>query len=106
MQTQEERTTQMVTDRNAAVLEAAVDIAERRGMGQVTREAVAEHTGFSTGTVSNAYGSMAGLRDEVMREAVKRGLTSIVAYGLGNRDPIAMRAPPDLKEAAAAALTS
>lgn len=108
-----------VENRNRAVLDAAVALAERFGMAAVTRPRVSAESGLSTGTVSNAFGSMDGLRDAVMAAAVDfctrqirleaigendadafaRRVT-VVAQGLAERHPAAVNAPAELKQRA------
>lgn len=89
-----------VENRNRAVLDAAVALAERHGMGAVTRPRVADESGLSTGTVSNAFGSMDALRDAVVAAAVEREIVVIVAQGLAERHPVALAAPAELKQRA------
>lgn len=89
-----------VENRNRAVLDAAVALAERFGMAAVTRPRVSAESGLSTGTVSSAYGSMDGLRDAVMAAAVQREIVVIVAQGLAERHPAAVNAPAELKQRA------
>lgn len=89
-----------VENRNRAVLDAAVALAERFGVAAVTRPRVSAESGLSTGTVSNAFGSMDGLRDAVMSAAVQREIVAIVAQGLAERHPAAVNAPAELKQRA------
>lgn len=89
-----------VENRNRAVLDAALALAERHGMQAVTRPRVAGESGLSTGTVSNAFGTMDALRDAVMAAAVEREIVVIVAQGLAERYLAAMNAPADLKQRA------
>lgn len=95
-----------VENRNRAVLDAGLALAERDGMQAVTRPRVAAESGLSTGTVSNAFGSMDGLRDAVMAAAVDRQITAIVAQGLAERYPAALNAPAELKQRALANLAA
>lgn len=95
-----------VENRNRAVLDAGLALAERHGMQAVTRPRVAAESGLSTGTVSNAFGSMDGLRDAVMAAAVDRQITVIVAQGLAERYPAALNAPAELKQRALANLAA
>lgn len=95
-----------VENRNQAVLDAGVALAEKYGMQAVTRPRVAAESGLSTGTVSNAFGSMDALRDAVMAAAVDREIIVIVAQGLAERYPAALNAPADLKQRALAKLAA
>lgn len=67
----------------------------------MTRDLIAAQANVSPGLVSLYLGTMTKLRRTVMREAVKRGMASIVAEGLAERDPQALKAPAELKSAAA-----
>lgn len=95
-----------VENRNLAVLDAALTLAERFGMGAVTRPRVASESGVATGTVSNAFGTMEGLRDAVMVAAIEREILPIIAQGLSDRYPSALAAPPELKQRALADLAA
>ena len=89
-----------VENRNRAVLDAGLALAERHGMGAVTRPRVSAESGLSLGTVSNSFGSMGALRDAVMAAAVEREIVVVVAQGLAERYPAAMAAPAGLKQRA------
>lgn len=95
-----------VENRNRAVLDAGVTLAEKYGMQAVTRPRVAAESGLSTGTVSNAFGSMDALRDAVMVAAVQREIVVIIAQGLAERYPAAMNAPAELKQRALAQIAA
>lgn len=95
-----------VKNRNRAVLDAAVALAERHGMQAVTRPRVACESGLSVGTVSNAYGSMDALRDAVMSAAVEREILPVIAQGLAERYPAAIAAPVELKTRALAQIAA
>lgn len=95
-----------VEDRNRRILEAALSLAGERGYEKITRQDVAERAEVATGSVNNAYGDMAGLRDAVMNAAVGRGLLAIVAQGLAARHPAACAAPQALKDSALASLAA
>jgi AcrR family transcriptional regulator len=93
-------------NRNRAVLEAALELAQERGFAGITRDAVAERAGVAAGSVNNAYGDMNGLRDAVMANAVARELVDIVGAGLAAGHPAARNAPDDLKARALAKLAA
>lgn len=93
-----------VEQRNRRILEAAAQLAAERGYQHITRSDVAERAGVAVGSVNNAFGTMDGLRDAVMRKAVADEHGGIVGQGLAARHPVALEAPPRLKERAAASL--
>ncbi len=84
------------------VMSAAMRIAERDGWLHLRRQAVARAANVSTGSVSNAFGTFEALRDEVMKEAVRRAIIPIVRDGIAARNPIALAAPVGLRKAAGA----
>ena len=95
----------MVAARNAKVLDSAFWLAKNRGgLPAVTREAVARETGLSVGTVSNAFGAMDALREEVVKMAVRQGILEIVAQALASGSDAAKTAGEDLKFRALATL--
>lgn len=95
-----------VETRNRSVLEAALALASERGFRKYSRSDVAKRAGVADGSVNNAYGTMDGLHDAVMGEAVTRGLLSLVAQGLALQHPAACAAPSDLKASALASLAA
>lgn len=95
-----------VQTRNHSVLEAALALATERGFRKFSRSDVAKRAGVADGSVNNAYGTMDGLHDAVMEQAVQRGLLGIVATGLALQHPVACAAPPDLKNSALASLAA
>ena len=76
-----------LTDTQTIVLNAALAVAERDGWHAITRDAVAALAGCSSGTVSGAFGGMAGLSDAVMQAAVERECLPVLAAGLVARHP-------------------
>lgn len=86
------------------ILTAAVDVASSSSVRGMTREAVARHAGVSPALVSLRMGTMANLRRDVFRAAVRRRLLPLVAEGISAREPVCLKAPDDLKRAALATL--
>lgn len=95
-----------VEQRNRRILEAGAQLAAERGYQHVTRSEVAARAGVAVGSVNNAYGTMDGLRDAIMRYAVEKHHGGIVAQGLAAKHPVALDAPPWLREQAAASLAA
>jgi len=94
------------TDRKPLLVDAALNAALAHGYRRMTRDHIAAHASVSPGLVSLYLGTMVKLRRTVMREAIKRGCAEIVAEGLAERDPQALKAPDDLKDKAARLLTA
>lgn len=93
------------TDRKPLLVDAAVAAATAHGYRRMTRDHIAAEANVSPGLVSLYLGTMPNVRRVVMREAVRRGVVSIVAEGLAERDKQALKAPPALKSEAATLLT-
>lgn len=103
--TRKERFAAKVTERNERVLTAAVALARQKGFASLTRDGVALAAGVAHGCVNAAFGTVAALRDEVMRQAVADEMLDIVAQGLAVSHDVARNASPDLKARALATLT-
>lgn len=91
-------------DRKAAILEAAIKVAEKIGFAQMRMSDIATEAECVNGTVTLYFSTMPQLRRAVMRAAIKRGVAKIVAAGLAMGDKDAKKAPEELKEAARASL--
>lgn len=92
--------------RKEHILRAAVELARERGYKHVTRDSIAAAAGVSVGLVSHYFATMKQLQRDIMRYAVQHGVAEIVAQGLALRDDHARKASPELKQRAAAFLTS
>lgn len=86
------------------VLAHALRIAEAVGYTNVTRQAVAEASGVSTGMVSKYFGTMQGLRRAIMSSATHNQNFIVLAQGLAAKDAKAMGAPAWMKTIAAGTL--
>lgn len=94
--------------RKEQILAAAFKYARKVGYDNLTRDAVAEFAGVSTGQVTRIFGSVDRMRDDVISHAVaavqagdsSKATLAIVARGLviGNRS--ARNADYDVKEKA------
>jgi len=92
-------------ERDAAVLDAACAVALEHGLSSLTRRAVAIRSGKGAGTVNLAFGTMAELRDAVIREAVARPILPVLAQALAMGEPIARAAPETLRAQALEAVS-
>lgn len=90
----------VLPDRDARILDAAVLLAQDIGYQWITRDQVALAAGVSPGTVNNAFGTMVGLKRAVLAAAVERGIKEIVAQGLADGQAVCREAPADLRRAA------
>lgn len=90
--------------RTKQILAAATKLSRRQGYRKITRDGVAAEAGTSQGLVNRYFGDIEGLRNAVMTQAVRDADVKLVAQGIADRNKIALKAPPALREAAAAAL--
>lgn len=99
-----------MTHHTSAVTEkllcAALVVAAAKGYNRMTRDDVAVEAGVSPALVSLRLGTMEAMRRRVMRAAVRRSVTAVVAQGLVARDRFAESASVDLREKAARSLCS
>ena len=91
-------------ERRTEILDAALRTASAVGFMRMTRDDIARTAGCTAGLVTVRLGVMEKLRDEVMREAVKREVLPVVAEGIALRHRHAVRAPLELRQRAAASL--
>jgi AcrR family transcriptional regulator len=91
-------------DRTEEILKATTELADRHGLAGITREMIANRLGISTGLINSHYGTMQQLRRAVMRRAVQGRNLKLIAEGLVLNDPVARKAPDELRKAAAAAI--
>lgn len=83
--------------RRKELLDESMRLARESGYAFLTREAVAKACGVVAGTVAYVFGSIGGLKIEVMKRAVETGDVTIIRQGLVAGDPIALAAPDELK---------
>lgn len=97
----------MKNERRLQILNAALRVAERPGgWSNLTRLAVAKEAGCSEALPSVYFGTMKNFRRAIMREAIRVGNHGVLAQGVVNSDPVAMKAPAELRQAALATLTA
>lgn len=92
--------------RSGQILAAAVKLAKTKGFTALTRDGIADEAKVSTGLVSNYFGSMDAMRNEVMRVAVRDEILPVVAQGIVAKNRIATRAPVTLRQRALASLAT
>lgn len=85
------------SERKAEILQAALHCAAKHGFTTFTREHVANAAGVSPASVNVYFHTMANLRRDVMRAAVRDRVLGVVAQGLVMRDRHALKAPADLR---------
>jgi AcrR family transcriptional regulator len=86
--------------RKAQALEAAIALAEEKGYTNIRAHDIAARTNISYGLVAKYFGTMGQLRRAIMRAAIARENLTIIAQGLGVKDPHALKASDELKQKA------
>jgi len=86
--------------RKEEILAAALILAAAQGYTRVTRDEIAYKAGVSGPAVQYHFGTMAKLRVELMRYAVKQRDPRVVAQGLAAQDRQAIKADAILKRKA------
>lgn len=102
----EERAALMRAGRRAAIMAAALELAEEIGFSNIGRDSVAARAGVAAGSVNHEFGTVASLRDAVMAEAIARGNLPIIAQGLACNHAAVQSAPPELRVAALTAVAA
>lgn len=96
--------TRMKTDaRKEDILAAALPLAERHGYTAVTRNAIAKAAQVSGPTLHYHFGTMAQLRRDLMRYAIRENSARVIAQGIVANDPQAMKLDEATRRAAMAA---
>jgi hypothetical protein len=88
----------------AAITLKGYELARQGGFASLSRSKVARAAGFSPGTISNYFGSSAGLLEAIMQHAIDQNDSAIVMQGLAVGSAVARSAPDKLKKAAAKCL--
>lgn len=85
-------------ERVAQILKAALDLCSVEAVYyRVTRDQIAEKAGIPPTLITYHCGTMADLRRDIMREAVRVECLPVIAQGLAARDRHATKAPEDLR---------
>ena len=90
--------------RKDQILAAAVKISVDKNYSTITRQNVADAAGVSTGLVARYFGTMKQIRRSIMRSAIQNKNLKIIAQGLVNKDPNALKAPKPLQQQAIKAI--
>lgn len=88
-------------NQRATILGAAVTLARKKGIYNLTRIDVSSEAETSAGSINYHFETMDGLRDAVMEYAVKNEVLEIVAQGIVGKHPIALGASDSLHRRAA-----
>lgn len=86
--------------RKDSAIAAALDLAEQSHYLKVTRDQIAAAVGVTGSAIQYHFKTMAQLRSELMRAAVKRERLIVIAQGLTTSDTQAVKAPIALQRRA------
>jgi AcrR family transcriptional regulator len=90
--------------RREQILAAAIELAEKEGFNNLSRDGIAAYAGVAKGQIHHMFETMDKLRCAVMKAAVHREILPVIAQGLANGDKVAHEAPVWLKQKALASL--
>jgi AcrR family transcriptional regulator len=79
------------------ILDAAFTLAVECGYRALRRDNIAERAGVAGGTVNLHYATMENLKAAIMRRAIDAEQLDILAAGMAEGDPVAMKAPKPLR---------
>lgn len=83
------------------ILGTAMQLANLKGFGNVTRNDIADRAEVATGSVSYHYKTMKKLETAMVERAVETENLKILAQALARRHPVALKAPEALRVRAA-----
>lgn len=82
------------------ILNAALHVAASKGLAKLTRDAVAKRAKVAPGLVSYHNGGMAGLRESVIKEAIRTDALPIIAAAILMEHALATQLPEALRKRA------
>jgi AcrR family transcriptional regulator len=85
-------------ERMAQIINVALIHAEKIGYQSLSRKIVADLAGVTPSLIHYHFKSMGKFKKLLMKGAVTREILPIIAQGLSARDPIALKAPDELKK--------
>ncbi len=85
-------------DRKAEILQHATRLSRAKHYRGVTREAVARSAGISEGIISHHFGTMAKLKDAVVKQAVEVKDLKIIAQAIVEKHRLVARIPRTLRQ--------
>ncbi len=79
------------------ILDAAFTLAVEGGYRSIRRDMIAERAGVAGGTVNLHFLTMDNLKAAIMKRAIESEQLDILAAGMAESDPTAMKAPKALR---------
>lgn len=92
------------TERREQLLSAALDLAEKHGYMNITRDQVGAAASCSPALINRYFNDMAGLKNQVIREAVRRRCLLVIGQAVVNKHPGVRAVSCAIKDQAIAAL--
>lgn len=84
------------------ILTHAVKLSAAKGYASISRTQVARSAKVAPASVSYNFGSMRGLQEAVLREAIARAQYRVILQAITARDPLCKEIPPHLRQHALA----
>lgn len=92
------------TERREQLLDAALTLATRHGYMNITRDLVGAAAGVAPSLINRYFKDMAGLKNQVIREAVRRKCLLVIGQAVVNKHPGVRAVSCAIKDQAVAAL--
>lgn len=86
------------------ILGVAMQLANLKGFGKVTRFDISDQAEIATGSVSYHWKTMRKLEAAMVERAIETHNLKILGQAIANRHPLAMKASDDLRRAAVLAV--
>ncbi len=86
----------LASDRRDEVLEVALALSIEGCYRNVTRQDIAERIGITPQAIQHHIGTMADLRRDIVRAAVRTVCLPVIAQAMAYKDPHVMKAPAEL----------
>lgn len=84
-------------DRREECIQAALELAKDKPYWRVSRNEIADAVGVAGSVVQWHFGTVKKMRRQIMRAAIQAERLDIIAQGIANQDPYALRAPTELQ---------
>ena len=79
------------------ILDAAIDLARTKPYTAISRYDLCDRVGYSAALINYYAGTMRYVRIHMMRRAIQTQALHVLAQGIANYDPEALKAPPSLR---------
>jgi len=86
------------TLRKQKIIDAAVELADKVGFSNITRDGIANIANVSAGLINFHFDSMVKLRKEIIRYVVEKEVLAIIIQAIGQGELKTEKLPPALKK--------